>query len=126
MSASTARCANCSSGLFGSGTATAYGNVAAQKLKPPSPTRNPSAQPGNVQRLPRWDELPEDFRAHSERTLTPNQLAVVKLRASGLSWDRIAQAHRVTPESVRGTFKRAVLRLDKAFDEGRSPPRLHR
>jgi hypothetical protein len=60
-----------------------------------------------------WKDLPEDIRQQAEQTLTPHQLAVVKLQAGGLSWSRIAEARDVTPEAIRGTYQRATLRLRK-------------
>jgi DNA-binding CsgD family transcriptional regulator len=63
-----------------------------------------------------WADLPPDVRARAEEVLTERQLEVVKLRASGFSWRRIADAENCSRESARGAFDRATLRLRRSLE----------
>jgi DNA-binding NarL/FixJ family response regulator len=62
-----------------------------------------------------WGDLDPEFRAIAERpgVLTARQLDVLKLRAAGAGWQRIAQTLGLTTKTVREHFDRAALKLQQ-------------
>lgn len=60
-----------------------------------------------------WEHITPARRELAERTLTPKQLAVLKLRTDGHSWRQIATALRIDPKTARERYTRALDRLRK-------------
>lgn len=62
-----------------------------------------------------WERLDPEFRKLAERpgVLTERQLEVLKLKAAGAGWKRIAQHLDLSVATVKEHFRAASLRIRK-------------
>ena len=61
-----------------------------------------------------WNDVDPATRELAHQVLTPRQLDVIRHRANGHPWARIATALNLDEATVRGHHKRAVRKLANA------------